>query len=136
MMVLDASFALSWAFEDEYSQLTADVLQKMNTAYEAALVPFLFPLEMANALQFGKKRGRITEEGIERFFTMMHTLDIILDDLHDLRSAEDLLKLALREQITTYDATYLDLAMRRRYPLATMDSALADAARRNDITVL
>jgi predicted nucleic acid-binding protein len=39
-----------------------------------------------------------------------------------------LLSLALRFQLTSYDAAYLELALRLQLPIATRDDALAEAA--------
>ena len=46
------------------------------------------------------------------------------------------LQLAIRYRLSLYDAAYLELAQRRRVPLATLDRDLQAAAKAEGITVL
>ena len=51
------------------------------------------------------------------------------------RAWREILALARAEGLTTYDATYSELAIRRGLPLQTQDEALIRAAKRSGVTV-
>jgi predicted nucleic acid-binding protein len=124
--VLDGSVALVWAFEDEtdaYAEAVADSLVKVK-----ALVPALWPLEIANALLVGERRKRITEAQVGQFLTLLHALPLAVDEETAARAWQETLHFARTHALSVYDATYLELAVRRRLPLATLDDALKTAA--------
>jgi predicted nucleic acid-binding protein len=55
-------------------------------------------------------------------------LDISTDEHTDGHAWSDTLHLADRFRLTLYDAAYLELAQRRKLPLATLDQELRAAA--------
>jgi predicted nucleic acid-binding protein len=125
--VLDGSVTLVWAFEDEtdaYADVVADSLTERR-----AVVPALWPLEVANALVVGERRKRTTEARTAQFLTLLENLPISLDDETALRAWEETLHLARTHQLSVYDAAYLEVAIRRGLPLATLDGPLKTAAR-------
>ncbi len=125
-LVLDASLALSWALPDEASVYSDAVLGKV--AALGALVPGLWPHEMANGLLMAQKRGRYTTAQRVVFVAEVLRLPIEVET----SAARDILdrqaSLAERYGLTAYDAAYLDLALRRGIPLATQDKAMKAAA--------
>jgi predicted nucleic acid-binding protein len=120
--VIDASIAISWAFDDEEHPGAAAALERLRD--EDARAPALWVLELRNALLAGERRGRIEESGTERFLDRISRLPIQID-----REAGEVLGLARRHRLSAYDASYLELACRLGVPLLTLDRALADAAR-------
>jgi predicted nucleic acid-binding protein len=122
--VLDASVAVSWCFHDE-QDARADASFTLLEDEAAALVPLLWWFEVRNAAILGIRRGRITEAETATFFARLEKLMIEFAPLPD---AGAVFALARRHHLTFYDASYLELAMRERIALATLDQALARAA--------
>ena len=125
--VLDASAALAWCFADEESvDLPTD---------GHAVVPSLWPLELANGLLSGERRGRISHVQARRVWdALWAALGVQVDQSDGIFTAA--WSLARDEGLSVYDAAYLELAMREGVPLATRDATLAQAARKRDVAVL
>lgn len=133
-VVLDASVALAWCFNDEASAETEAVLDQLLKNF--AMVPAVWPLEMANILTAAERNRRITAATTTEFVSRLQTLDVRIDEAWGLRSLPDRVAFVRTSGLTSYDAAYLELAMRSGLPLATRDRALANAARRNGVTVI
>jgi predicted nucleic acid-binding protein len=125
-LVLDTSLTLAWFFADE-ANAYADAVALSLASGEAA-VPSLWPLEVANALITGERRKRSTEAQATAFIARLRTLPIVVDDETDSRAWGDTMSLARAHNLSAYDAAYLELAMRRALPLATLDARLKAAA--------
>jgi predicted nucleic acid-binding protein len=124
--VLDASVSLSWIYTDEHSAASNELLARV--ADRGAVVPQLWRLEIASALQNGIKRKRIDAGYQDSAIQLLLNLPIETDaDTNDFAWTTTL-QLADIHQITIYDATYLELALRRGLPIATRDDQLAAAA--------
>lgn len=132
--VLDASIALAWCFSDEATNETVTLLENLETA--TIFVPSLWTLELGNVLLAAKRRQRITQAGITEFLALLEGFNIQFDNEAATRGFHEILALAAAENMTTYDATYLELAMRLGLPLATKDKQLQTAAARNGIVCL
>ena len=124
--VLDASVAVAWCFDDESTPAAWTLLDQLRGA--PAYVPALWTLEVGNILLGAEKRRRITQARTTEFLGILGELDIHVDPEEAGRAFRDVLPLARERGLTTYDATYLELAMRLGLPLATKDKALARAA--------
>jgi predicted nucleic acid-binding protein len=133
-IVLDALVALAWCFEDEATPVTRQVLQQL--AVEAASVPAIWPIEVANVLALAERRRRISPAESAEFIATVERLAIEVDEATASRAFTRVLDLAREERLTAYDAAYLELAMRLGVPLATKDGALREAARRLGVTVV
>jgi predicted nucleic acid-binding protein len=131
--VLDASIALAWCFDNEASPVAAHLLDRLET--EFAIVPAIWPIELANVLANAERRGRIVSSGIAEFLALIAPLDIQVDAETPARGLKEILTLARSEALSGYDAAYLELAMRLGVPLATRDVRLASAARRVGVEV-
>lgn len=132
--VLDASVALAWCFEDENGSRADEILDLFTSAN--AIVPAIWPLEVGNALLAGERRKRIKPAEISRSLELLRNLDIQIAGRDSRLDMEDLVALARAENLSVYDAAYLFLAMREGVPLATMDRALEQSARRIGVPVL
>lgn len=126
--VLDASIALAWCFEDEASSY-ADRIQESLT-HDAALVPAIWALEVANALRVGERRRRLVGADVVRFVELMCALPIMVDNPLLPRDLGPVLNLARAHDLSIYDAAYIELAAREGLPLATQDSRLRAIAKR------
>jgi len=126
--VLDCSAALPWVFGDEVSPV-ADALLDRLVKGERAWVPALWHLELGNVLLGAKRRGRIDQAGIEGFLSRLAVYDIAVDDQTMERAWQKTLDLTLQHSLSNYDAAYLELALRRGLPLASLDRELIAAAR-------
>lgn len=134
MIVIDASIALSWCFEDEASEETDAIAARIIDA--GAIVPGLFKLEMANILLQAERRGRITPAQVAATIALLDELAIPVDGETADRAWRETLGLARAHALTSYDAAYLELALRRGAALATRDRKLAEAARALGVAVL
>jgi predicted nucleic acid-binding protein len=134
LLVLDSSVALTWCFADEATQATDALLDDITA--NGALVPGLWFLELGNVLLAAERRRRITAADVAARLELISALPIYVDQQSIARAWTEILHLARAQNLTTYDATYLDLARRRHLPLATKDRALAEAARRVEVAVL
>lgn len=130
-IVADASVVVSWAFDEEASPLGAAAISVVRR--EGASVPALWWFEVRNALIMNERRGRLTPLVTSDFLQELSRLRIAIDPAPE---AEEVLDFARRHRLTVYDASYLELAVRRRIPLATLDSALAQAARREGVALI
>ena len=126
-IVLDASIAVAWCFEDERTSYTEELLDALTLGTEA-LVPALWPFEVANALLAAERRKKITVAQASHFLSRLTDLGISIDSLDTPRVFEQTLSQAREWDLTVYDAAYLDLALREGLPLATLDSHLKKAA--------
>jgi predicted nucleic acid-binding protein len=124
--VLDASVALSWCFKDEASEQTDAMLDHVRTF--GALVPGLWFLEVGNVLLQAERRGRIAPADVFVRLELISALPIAVDQMSVAAAWDEVLALARTHRLTTYDASYLELAMRRGLKLFTRDAALAAAA--------
>ena len=132
-LVIDSSAALSWCFEDEASPGTDALFERVRDL--GALVPGLWHLEVANVLLQAEKRGRITGGDVTMRLDLIAALPITTDSETTARAWREILALARAQGLTTYDAAYLELAIRRGLPLQTKDEALIGAAKRCNVTV-
>jgi predicted nucleic acid-binding protein len=126
MLVIDASIALAWCFEDEASPETDAIAEKVR--HEGAIVPGLFQLEVGNILLKAERKGRLRPSDVAVRLALLGELPITTDPETAGRSWRDVMALARSHALTTYDAAYLELALRKGAGLATRYEALAAAA--------
>ena len=123
--VLDASVALAWVLPDEGSEPAASVLARL--ADENAIVPEVWPLEVANVLVVAHRRGRLSTPELQRAVADLLALPIEVDQETHGRALGAILQVAASRDLSAYDAAYLELAQRRGLPLATLDLGLRSA---------
>lgn len=133
MLVVDSSAVLAWALEDEQDH-GLGLLEHMEE--ERAVVPVHWILEMTNALRMAVLRRRIRADEPKRLMERLAILPITVDFETVARGWSEIPTLADRYALTTYDAAYLELAMRIGAPLATFDQELARAARAAGVTIV
>lgn len=126
--VLDASLALAWYFEDEVSEYADLVLERLRE--DSALVPSLWPLEIANGLIAAERRSRLSPAGVARAAELVLELPISVQEVPPGPALGAVIDIARSQVLSAYDAAYLELAMREGVPLATRDDNLRAAADR------
>jgi predicted nucleic acid-binding protein len=125
--VVDTSVALKWFLADEDDRASSLVLLKSISDSNRPVVPWLWFYEIGNALTTAARRKRIAFEQVEEILQMLGQMPIDIDQ-PDRADLLGLVHLARKHALTTYDAGYLNLAIRRNLPLATADAALRKAA--------
>jgi predicted nucleic acid-binding protein len=125
--VLDASLALTWCFEDETHPLADSVAERLR-AGTRCMVPAIWPLEVANAVRTAERKDRISAEQGTRFLESLQDLPILLTTHHLGAIVDRVMPLARQHELSSYDASYLAVALDEGLPLATLDGKLRDAA--------
>ena len=128
--VIDASVVIAWAFKEKHASAEL-AFSRIQT--EQAIAPALWWYELRNVLLVGERQGRLTERETARFLRNISRLAITVNSSPN---EIQVLTLARRHRLTVYDAAYLELALREALPLATLDEALASAARAEGVSLV
>lgn len=128
--ILDCSVTMAWCFEDEVTEYTETVFMSLNKA--KAFVPTIWSLEVANVILFAERKKRLNRAKATAFIESIRALPIIHDDNSQIAMSTTL-EIARETHLTIYDASYLELALRLRLPLVTLDKDLRKAAQKNNI---
>lgn len=129
--VVDNSIVMSWCFDDEEDDYADSVLTALETM--TAGVPAVWPLEVANVLLVAERRKRLTKSDTIRFLELLRELSVEVIQEASQRVTSEIIALAREQQLSSYDASYLDLAIRKGLPLATLDVRLRTAAKKCDV---
>jgi predicted nucleic acid-binding protein len=132
--VIDTSVVMSWCFKDETNRYADGILDLLEEA--TALVPSIWPLEVGNVLLVAERRKRLSEADSMRLITLLSELPIIVEQEPPERLIHEILTLAREHKLSSYDASYLDLAMRKGLSLATIDKNLIAAAKRSRVPIV
>ena len=125
--VVDNSVVMSWCFKDEDNPYADLVLGRIEEA--TAYVPSVWPLEVVNVLLAAERKKLISETDSIRFLRLLSQLPILVQHESPERAMKDILNLARAHDLSSYDASYLDLAMKKGLPLATLDKKMRKAAK-------
>lgn len=126
-VVVDASIALAWCFPDETSQEAEHVLVSLEKM--TIVVPALWAVEIANAVLAGERTKRLKQQDVEQFSTLLNNLSVRQDVQSVAENLGHVLPVGRQYGLTAYDAAYLELSIRMRIPLATLDGKLRKAAK-------
>lgn len=130
--VIDNSVVSGWYLENQATSYTAAIAQRLFD--ERAWAPAVWELELVNVLRTSCLRQRMAAQHAQQVLARIAGLPIDVDR-HEVPRSE-LLALALRFGLSSYDAAYLELALRRQLPLATQDAALCEAALASGVGVV
>jgi len=130
--VIDASVVAACCFEDKAGSV--EDLEDLVAGAEA-LVPSCFRLEFANAIRSGVRRGRMPASIGREMIIGVVGMDWNVDPTN-ADSIAVIHDLSVNHALTMYDASYLELAIRRGCAIATLDAALIRAARAEGVTVV
>lgn len=125
-IVLDASLTLAWLLNEDIPRTHDAVLDALVDA--DVLVPSIWPAEVANGIRYAEVRGRISADDIAAFAAHLSALPVTVDETSLTKVFASVLDLAREYDLTVYDASYLELAMREGTPLAVLDPDLLRAA--------
>ena len=133
-LVVDNSVALAWCFEDEHTEPVMALLDRV--AEHGAFAPSLWPLEALNGLLMAERKKRLDASRRNSLVGFLRALPITLDQETAYQAWTATVRLAERYRLSVYDAAYLELARRRKLPLATLDHDLIKAAKAAGVTLL
>lgn len=123
--IVDASVAISWFLTDEASAEYASGILR-NLAERKIYVPALFVYEITNALTIAYRRNRMDVASLKQIPRKLAIYNLTIDPAEPNLFAQ-ISTLALKHELTCYDAAYLDLGLRTGFPIATVDKALIRA---------
>ncbi len=134
--ILDNSVSMRWLLESNKAvdQKYAEAVLKSLLDADA-LVPNLWHLEASNVLLGAEKRSEIDAGEIERFISQLENLPIQVDSLTSHKAFTRTLALSRIYKLSSYDAAYLELAIREGLPIATLDKDLRKAAKKADVKI-
>jgi predicted nucleic acid-binding protein len=132
--VIDTSVTMAWLFKDESTPATQRLFDDLSA--KQAIVPSWWYVEVANVLAVAERKGRVSLDQSADFIVVLQSADIVEDDEASSRAFTHLLPLCRAHRLTSYEAMYLELAMRRRLPLATLDEPLRKAAKKLGVKLL
>jgi predicted nucleic acid-binding protein len=133
--VLDNSVAMRWCFDNATHPYAEAVLAKLARG-EDAVVPVLWLYEASAVIARAQNRGTLVTATAGAFIAELQSLNIRVDEESATRILSDVHRLAITHRLTSYDAAYLELALRRNLPLATLDDDLVRASKAAGISVL
>jgi predicted nucleic acid-binding protein len=125
---------MRWCFENATHPYAESVLQTLITG--EAIVPVMWRYEVSAVLAKVQKTGIIAKRKADTFLEQLQKLNITMDGESAERILTDVHRLAVTYRLTSYDAAYLELAVRRKLPLATLDAELLNACKLSGETVL
>jgi predicted nucleic acid-binding protein len=129
--VVDASVAVCWFSPDERDPIADTAFQLLR--FDSVVTSVLWWYELRNVLMVNERRGRLDSANTAGVLRLLRGLPVAIDaDVEE----ESLLQLARRYRLTVYDAAYLELALRKGYPLATLGDALTRAARAEGVPLI
>jgi predicted nucleic acid-binding protein len=130
-LVVDASMAVAWFVVGQATAHTRKML--VRAAREPLYAPPLLHIEFASALAKLAHRRKITLAAIGEILTEFEALDLVIDKTPP--TARTIASVCRRYALSAYDATYFELAMRLKLPLAAKDAPLLEAARKAGVTL-
>jgi predicted nucleic acid-binding protein len=133
-LVLDSSITVAWLYREEATKSVDEIFENLIEA--SAWVPALWHLEVANVLQIGMQRQRHGADFRDRVLSDLSEFPIHVDHETDRQAWGTTVPLAERHGLTVYDTAYLELALRRGLPLATLDRELRAAASIDGVQLL
>lgn len=122
--VLDNSVVSGWYLDDQANEYTEAIAKRLLD--DQAIVPAIWELELANVLRRACLRHRLDAGSAQEILVRIAELPIEVD--RQPTPPSELLALSLRFGLSSYDSSYLALALRLQVPVAACDGALRDAA--------
>jgi len=131
-IVLDASVACTWLFQDEATPETDQIAR--DVANVGAFVPPLWQVEVTNVLLQALARQRITRDQVDAAVALLRRMNVQASPYTS--DAARLVELGAQHRLTAYDALYLDNALALNANLATLDNDLRRAAEAEGVALL
>jgi predicted nucleic acid-binding protein len=137
--VIDNSVVMRWLCGDgesadiDYAERILGIMQEDGSV---AIAPAVWPLEVGNVIVRAESRNLLPEARSAEFLALLQDMAIEIEFRSTERALTDTLQLARRHKLSTYDASYLELALREGLPLATNDADLRKALERTGGTLV
>lgn len=128
-VVADASFCGAWILPDEATEEAVHLLEEIECGQVELVVPSLWIYEMSNLLRSACRRGRLTKKAAAAAQSVVSQVPLGLCDVPPVEVRGSLLELSHAHDLSAYDAAYLELSLRLKAPLRTMDAKLLRAAK-------
>ena len=130
MIVIDCSVLIAGLLPDETEAQAREILENLQYGMVVAVVPSLFYQEISNALLMAYRRKRISREVMLQYLDVIAVLPVTIDTAASTQgnTMKMVCELADKHRLTTYDASYLELAIRLDLPLMTLDTDLYEVA--------
>ena len=125
--IADSSVGVAWAVHSQASAATDELLDRL-AAGTPLVVPTLWHFEVANSLLVLLRRKKLLAAERDRAIAALARLPLVVDDDGPRLALGRISELAAKHGLSVYDATYLELAARRKLPLASRDEVLREAA--------
>jgi len=125
---------MRWCFQNAAHPYADGILQQLATG--AAFVPVLWRYEVSAVLAKSQKDGILTALRVDEFLATLNKLNITVDSDSSDHILTDVHRLAVAYRLTSYDASYLELALRKNLPLATLDDELIAASKASGVALL
>ena len=132
--VIDNSVVMSWCFKDEKNNYSDQILDKLE--FSTAIVPSIWPLEVGNVLLVAERKNRLIQADSIRFIALLTELPIVFEPESPGRMMNEIVNIARAYNLSTYDASYLDLSMRKGISIATLDKNLLKAAKQSKVSLV
>jgi len=133
--IVDASVGFAWVYQGQATPETDRLLNEV-AAGVTVVVPALWYLEMSNVLLIAQRRHRLTTIQRKAALEKLAAMQFTVDEEGTRHAFGKTSELAEKYGLTIYDATYLELALRRSLPLASRDEALKIAAKQCGLKIL
>ncbi len=131
--VIDNSIVMSWCFKDEINSYADFILDSMES--HSAIVPSIWPLEVGNVLLVAERKKRLTEADSSRFLDLLSDLPILVEQESPGQMVKEIFALARSLDLSSYDASYLDLAMKKGLSIASLDKNLIRASKKVKVPI-
>ena len=131
--VIDNSIVMSWCFKDEINSYADFILESLES--HSAIVPSIWPLEVGNVLLVAERKKRLAEADSSRFLDLLSDLPIFVEQESPERMVKEIFALARNLDLSSYDASYLDLAMKKGLPIASVDKDLITASKKVKVPI-
>jgi len=129
MIVVDCSIISSYLLPDENDNYANQILDLVQTGQENLIVPAIFASEVNNVALMAYRRNRISQEFLRKYINLVSKIPCEIDNYSaSLTAISIITEIAIKHNLTSYDATYLEVALRQGARLATLDKKLQSAA--------
>lgn len=135
MIVVDCSVLIAGLLPDEVEEQAQLILEDLHRGITLAVVPSLFYQEVSNVLLMAYRRTRIDQDTLFQYLDVIAMLPVKIDTAAATQgnTMKAVCELAEEHGLTTYDASYLELAVRLDLPLATLDTDLYEVAAKRQV---
>ncbi len=133
--VVDSSVGFAWVHPHQATPETDSLLERLG-AGTAIIVPPLWFTEIANGLLVLQRRKKLTAQERKTALETLFNLRLTVDEEMAKAAFRKTSELAENHGLSVYDATYLEIALRRKTSLASRDRALQQVAKRCGLKVL